>query len=152
MLKLRSKLSFPAKNQSKSHKLTLKRLFKFKQMLPKRFQKNKRKNNPNKKSSKNPTRLNLRFRRMLRRRLKLEKLRLLSRKIKQKDLTLLKRPKFKLNLKTKALCKPIRLFSQDQQAYTLFQYLTQNLKSHNQWCKKATRSLMQDLLLISQLF
>jgi hypothetical protein len=145
MLKLRSKLSFLAKNQSKSHKLTLKRLFKFKQMLPKRFQKNKRKNNPNKKSSKNPTRLNLRFRRMLLRRLKLEKLRLLSRKIKQKDLTLLKRPKFKLNLKTKALCKPIRLFSQDQ-------HLTQNLKSHNQWCKKATRSLMQDLLLISQLF
>lgn len=143
MLKLRSKLSFPAKNQSKSHKLTLKRLFKLKQMLPKRFQKNKRKNNP--KKSKNPTRLNLRFRRMLRRRLKLEKLRLLSRKIKQKDLTLLKRPKFKLNLKTKALCKPIRLFSQDQ-------HLTQNLKSHNQWCKKATKSLMQDLLLISQLF
>lgn len=143
MLKLRSKLSFLAKNQSKSHKINLRRLFKLKQMLPKRFQKNKRKNNP--KKSKNPTRLNLRFRRMPLRRLKLEKLRLLSRKIKQKDPTLLKRPKFKLNLKTKALCKPIRLFSQDQQ-------MTQNLKSRNRWCKKATRSLMQDLLLISQLF
>ena len=139
MLKLRSKLSSLAKN----HKINLKRLFKLKQMLPKRFQKNKRKNNP--KKSKKPTRLNLRFRRMPLRRLKLEKLRLLSRKIKQKDLTLLKRPKFKLNLKTKALCKLIRLFSQDQQ-------MTQNLKSRNQWCKKATRSLMQDLLLISQLF
>lgn len=128
MLKLRSKLSFLAKNQSKSHKIILRRLYKLKQMLPKRSQKNRRKNNLRK--SKNPIRLNLRFKRMLLRRLKLEKLRLLSRKIKQKHLTLLKRPKFKLRLKTRSL--PIRLFSQDQQ-------MTQNLKSHNQWCKKATR-------------
>jgi len=124
MLKLKSKLSCPAKNLSRRHKTTSKRPFKPRQMLPKKLQKNRRKNSHRK--CKNPIRLKLRFKRTPLRRLMLEKLRPPIRKIAQrlKRNQNPKKAKIRLSKLVKLLCKPIRLLLKNQLSH-------KNLKASN---------------------